>query len=132
MTVEFLCRHVLWTCTLQQYLVPMIGLNVVSFLALVSIQWDTVGIGNIGLRLNSAGLVSEVCITCMDWVVQISGCGKEVCDSVNHFTICIYRPESACYNSRNTSCGNFGLNGSCAWRPTNELHQCIRKQQITG
>ena len=56
----------------------------------------------------------------------IAGCSGELCVSADEaddiFTICIYRPEYACY--REASC-ELQANGKCGWTQTTELLACL-------
>lgn len=54
----------------------------------------------------------------------ISGCGGEVCAEQEVVTTCEFRPEDACY--KEAICER-NAQGSCAWRQTSELTQCLSK-----
>lgn len=55
----------------------------------------------------------------------IGGCSGEICGEANEIdgmaSICVYRPEYACY--KNSRCERQ-QNGTCGWTQTPELTQC--------
>lgn len=61
------------------------------------------------------------CVTDADCMQ--TGCSGEICAAQSVSSICIYRPEFACYDEPTTSCGCN--NGSCGWAQTDELSACL-------
>jgi hypothetical protein len=53
----------------------------------------------------------------------VTGCSDQVCSDRPIGTTCERRPEHACF--RAAECGTYGPNGSCAWRATPELAECL-------
>ena len=51
-----------------------------------------------------------------------TGCSGEVCSDENVLTVCIYRPEYACYD--HATCERQPT-GECGWTPTPELDACL-------
>lgn len=61
--------------------------------------------------------------------LQISGCGGSLCTAERMYGICEYRPEDECYQLHGT-CGHFGPQGECDWKPSRRLQRCIESRQI--
>lgn len=53
----------------------------------------------------------------------VSGCNSEICADQPMFSPCVALPEFACYQT--AECGNFGEDGACGWKPTEELTSCL-------
>ncbi len=56
----------------------------------------------------------------------VSGCSGEICADNQVNSICIYKPEFACYTSAHCQ---LQSNGTCGWTQTPELKTCLAKQQ---
>ncbi len=81
---------------------------------------------NCNLGINPTGICVELprgrdCQQDSDCI--ISGCSGQVCTNHNVITTCDYRPEYACYNPQNTSCGC--TQGFCGWESTDALTACL-------
>lgn len=70
----------------------------------------------------SSGISPQEPITISDGGCVISGCSSEICGEEERMSICIFRPEYACY--KDAKCGRQE-NGQCGWTVTKELNNCL-------
>lgn len=60
----------------------------------------------------------------------VGGCNGEICHSADEeppVSICVYKPEFACYKTARCEAQS---NGKCGWTQTPELKQCIEKARL--
>src|SRR3989344_3258494 len=55
-----------------------------------------------------------------------TGCSNEICSDKPLITICIYKPEYACYKSARCERQE---NDQCGWTQTEELKQCLENNR---
>jgi len=79
-----------------------------------------------GVGYSTPGACEKVDEPVLDEACKLDGCSSELCldaDAEGRVSICIYRPEYACYAS-NGRC-EVQDNGHCGWSQTDALQQCI-------
>jgi predicted secreted protein len=57
----------------------------------------------------------------------VSGCNGEICGDTSRVSICIARPEFACYRKPGVKCEQQAT-GSCGWSLTTEAKQCLTQR----
>lgn len=60
---------------------------------------------------------------------RVSGCSGEICSEGSLVSICIYKPEYACYRTAKCERQNTGV---CGWTETPELLACVVEKQNDG
>ncbi len=79
-----------------------------------------------GVGFSTPGACASVDEPVLDDACKLDGCSSELCldsDAESRASICVYRPEYACYSSHGR-CEVQG-DGHCGWTQTEVLAQCI-------
>jgi eight-cysteine-cluster-containing protein len=72
----------------------------------------------VSTTVTSAAFTVETATTC-----KPTGCSGQICSDKDVFTTCEWLPWYACY--KKSECGNFGPNGTCAWKHTAAYLACM-------
>ena len=68
------------------------------------------------------------CFTPQQPQCKRTGCSGEVCSSQDVVTPCIWKEWYRCLDL--TECGNYGENGACAFKPTDEFLACLKGEVV--
>lgn len=73
--------------------------------------------------------MNEACTASGQCEVQVAecvvtGCSSELCKAEDTASVCIADPCNYCL--KYSECGNFGANGTCAWKSTAQLKNCLQ------